>query len=194
VDCKQPLEACQGYIKAWYFRHQTTTDCKGGPMTALHLMAQFLLKGSHSITTRDEVVSYSNGVMESPLANSKYQIDVAAEKADKTNFLIEIFVNHRIEADKADYIKSQKIHCVEIDLSNISPDIKREDLYPLLTNDVSIQRIVYSPHKNNEAQISEALDNQQKSKSWLEGLIPFALMLGALYGGYRILRSIFKRK
>jgi hypothetical protein len=86
VDCKQPLEACQGYINAWYFRHQTTTDCKGGPMTALHLMAQFLLKGSHSINTRDEVVSYSNGVMESALANSKYQIDIAGEKTDKTYF------------------------------------------------------------------------------------------------------------
>jgi hypothetical protein len=108
--------------------------------------------------------------------------------------LIEIFVKHRIEADKADYIKTQKIHCIEIDLSNISPNIRREDLYPLLTNDISIQRIVYSPHRNNEAQITEALDNQKTSKSWLEELIPFALVLGALYGGYRILSSVFKRK
>lgn len=34
VECKEPLEACPGFVRSWYFRHQKFTYCNGGPMAA----------------------------------------------------------------------------------------------------------------------------------------------------------------
>jgi hypothetical protein len=195
VDCKEPLEACQGFVNAWYFRHQTSTDCKGGPMTALHLMAQFLLVGNHKIQTRVQAVEYRNGTMEFKLPNSNFKIDIVGEQTDQGQFLIEIFVQHRIDNEKAEHIKREKLHCIEIDLSKVNPTISKQDLYELLINNVSLQKIIYAPDADDALTQQEKTSSAPEQKNvWYEDLLPIALLIGAIYGGYRIVKGVLQKK
>lgn len=193
VECKKPLEACQGYINAWYFRHQVKTDCKGGPMTALHLLAQYLLIGDHVVKTRECTVEYSAGVMEYVLPNSRYEVDVAGLKSDGSSFVIEIFVKHQIEHAKIEFLKTQKIHSIEINLSNVNHEIKREELLKLLLTDVSRQRIIYSP-SDSAITVESVEPTKETIKPWYEDLIPIAIFAAIIYGLCRIFRRPKKRK
>ena len=147
VDCEGPLEALQGDINDWSFRHQSNTTCKGGPMTALHILAQELLTEDNTIKIRGGEVSYSNATKEWPIPCSSFKADVSGTKGDDTRFLIEVFVKHKLEEDddKVRHIRENKFHAIEIDLSKVDPDISKEDLLNLLLNDISKQRVIYSP-------------------------------------------------
>lgn len=112
VECKDALVACQGYIKAWYFRHQSNATCKGGPMTALHLMAQYLLVGDHVIKTIVGDVSYSNGIMESVIPGSRFEADISGIKENGDQFIVEIYVSHELETAKVEFLKGQRIHSI----------------------------------------------------------------------------------
>ncbi len=189
VECDKPLEACQGGKRAWYFRHAITTNCKGGPMTALHLMAQHLLKGNHTIITREGEVSYLNGEIEYKIPASRYEADVAGDKADGAKFLIEIFVTHKLqdEEEKVKLIRKQEIHSIEIDLSKVDLEISRENLLNLLLTDVSKQKIIYSP-KNValEAAAKPAEEKaQQEELTWFEDILPIAIVAGVLLAVYK---------
>lgn len=188
VECDKPLEACQGEKRAWYFRHANRTSCKGGPMTALHLMAQYLLKGNRTMVTREGEVSYSNGEIEYTIPDSRYEADVAGDKSDGTKFLIEIFVTHKLqdEEEKVKLIRKQEIHSIEIDLSKVDLEISRENLLNLLLTDVSKQRVIYSP-KNValEAAAKPAEEKaQQKESTWIEDIVPVAIFVGILVAAY----------
>lgn len=191
-DCKGPLEACQGDVRTtWYFRHQNKTDCKGGPMTALHILAQELLSANQRIKIKGGEVSYLNAIKEWPIPDSRYKADVVGLKEDGTNFLIEIFVTHKLqdEEEKVKLIRKQEIHSIEIDLSKVDLEISRENLLNLLLTDVSKQRIIYSP----KIELSKVADqpkseNNDNGLSWFEGLLIAAFLL---WVWSRIKRLIF---
>lgn len=177
VDCKEPLEACQGFIRSWYFRHQSGTNCKGGPMTALHLLAQQLLIGSHTIKTSNNSLSYIDGSTEVVLLDSKFKADVLGKLSDGANFVIEIFVSHVLTEEKSNFLKENKIYSIEIDLSKVDPDITEEDLLEILLNDTSKQRVIYLP--KNEEQTTTKIEIEPKPstrKPWYEDLIPFIII------------------
>lgn len=153
VDCHEPLEACQGEVNEWFFRHQFKTDCKGGQMTALHLLAQQLLTGHHLMTTSNGEVSYYDGEPEWTINDSFYKADVAGLKSDGSRFLIEIFVTHKLaeEEEKVRHIRQQNIHAIEINLSSVDLNIEKEDLLKLLVSDVSKQREIHAPKSDRTA-------------------------------------------
>jgi hypothetical protein len=92
VECKEPLEACQGEKRSWYFRHQNPSTCSGGPMTALHLLAQQILEGDHTIKTIDGNISYSKGIKEYKRKGSSFIFDIGAKIGDEKEFIIEVWV------------------------------------------------------------------------------------------------------
>jgi hypothetical protein len=181
VDCKAPLEACQGDNNEWFFRHQTKTNCKGGPMTALHMHAQELLIGDQSIKTREGEVSYLNGENEWKITNSNYKADVMGLKTDGSCFLIEIFVTHKLaeEEDKVKYIHKNKIHSVEINLSKVDRNITKDDLLNLLLTDDSKQRTIYSP---------------STSSSLFNEIVAGIIVIASIFGLYKITKFIRKRR
>jgi hypothetical protein len=177
VECKEPLDACQGFIRAWYFRHQSSTNCKGGPMTALHLLAQQLLVGSHTIKTLYNSMSYSDGSTEVVLTDSKFKADVLGNLPSGAKLVIEIFVSHLLTEEKYKFLKENKIHSIEIDLSKVDPDITEEDLLELLLNDTSKQRVIYLPE--NEGQTTTKTEIEPKSstqKPWYEDFMPLIII------------------
>ena len=99
-------------------------------MTALHLMAQFLLTGNHIIQTAAGAETYSNGKMEYVIPGSRYRADVAGIKSDES-IVIEIFVKHKLvdDGDKAKYLRGQKIHSIEIDISYIEANIRKMKIF-----------------------------------------------------------------
>ncbi len=192
VECRGTLEALQGDVNDWSFRHQFSTPCKGGPMTALHILAQELLSGDQIIKVRGGEVSYSNATKEWPIPDSRYKADVVGLKADGTNFLIEIFVTHKLqdEEEKVKLIRKQEIHSIEIDLSKGDLEISREDLLIFLLTDVSKQRVIYSPKVVNSTVSTEQPkpENKDDGLSWFEWLI---ITLGLLWVCNQIKRLIF---
>lgn len=199
-SCKGALEACQGDVNEWFFRHQFKTNCKGGPMTALHILAQELLTGNHSVTTRKGDVVYSNGEYEWLMIGSRYRADVAGTKADGSRFLIEIFVTHKLaeEANKVTYIREQKIHAIEIDLSDVDPNIERSELLMLLLTDVAKQREIYSPNpieiQNSQSEGKSKPANANVKKESGPSLMQILLIVGGAIWMVSRIKSFFKRK
>ncbi|MCE7864277.1 MAG: hypothetical protein DYG99_12125 [Bacteroidetes bacterium CHB5] len=179
VECKQPVEACQGNKRSWYFRHASPTNCKGGPMTALHLLAQHLLVGHHTMKTKGGEVSYSHGVTEYAVPGSQFEADVAGDKPDGSKFLIEIYVTHKLFEvdDKVKFIREQKLHAIEINLSKVDPNIRKEDLLNLLLNETRLQKAIYSPPTEVESELQQVTKQETGAKgpSLIEGLIVVAV-------------------
>jgi hypothetical protein len=103
---------------------KSTTSCKGGPMGALHILAEELLIEDNTIKIRGGEVSYSNATKEWPILRSRLKPEVSGKKGDGTQFLIEVFVKHKLEGDdeKVSHIYEGKFHAIEIDLSKVDPD------------------------------------------------------------------------
>jgi hypothetical protein len=195
VECKSPLEALQGDKNDWSFRHQSNTICKGGPMTALHILAQQLLCGDKTVKTKGGEVPYLNATKEWPIPKSRFKADLAGIKADGVQFLIEIFVTHKLkdEDEKVKFIQESKLHSIEIDLSRVDPEIGRDDLLKLLLTDVAKQTIIYAP--SNQDVIIESSSKEIKRGNWYDELIPLAIIAGVCVTIYKyITRSNRGRK
>lgn len=197
--CKGALEACQGDVNEWFFRHQSKTNCKGGPMTALHILAQELLTGDHSINTKSGEVLYSIGESEWPINGSRYRADVAGVKADGNRFLVEIFVTHKLadEENKVIYIRGQKIHAIEIDLSAVDPNIEKSDLLKLLLTDIAKQREIYSPNsmdiENPKSDEKAEIGNSHVKSETGPSFIQILFIGGIVIWVASRIKSFFKR-
>lgn len=172
VECKEMLEACQGEKRSWYFRHLNKSNCIGGPMTALHLLAQQILEGNQTIKTKEGFITYTDGIKEYKRADSSFRFDIGAKKEDNTDFIIEVWVNHSNEIKKDEYLKSNKIPSIEIDLSTVDPNIDEKELRHKLLNEISLQRSIFMPSKKS---------------NWVEEIVPFAIFFGIRWFLKRIL-------
>jgi len=196
VNCSGQLEALQGYVNHWSFRHRSNTSCKGGPMTALHIHAQELLAEDRTIKVRGGEVSYSNATREWSIPETRFRADVAGRKDDGSQFLIEIFVTHKLrdEDEKVKLIRESKLHSIEIDLSEVHPDIKSEDLLKLLLTDTAKQIIIYS-HPTTRDVIIEPIKNKEiKPQNWYDDFIPIAFVAGIGFAIYKFVTRPKRRK
>lgn len=205
IECEQSLVAYQGFINAWHFRHKAKTDCKGGPMTALHWMAQYLLRGDHTINTKNGQVRYSNGTMEFLLPRSRFKADVAGDKGDGSKFLIEIFVTHELqeEGEKVKHIRALKMHSIEINLSQTDPNIDNKTLLELLLRDVTLQRIICQPESEDQSQpASQKLyEIAKKERTVWDDISEVAVLVAGVFGFIKLIQlmkgssqSLKKRK
>ena len=160
-------------------------------MTALHILAQELLIEDNTIKIRGGEVSYSNATKEWPILGSRFKADVSGTKGDGTQFLIEVFVKHKLEGDdeKVSHIRESKFHAIEIDLSKVDPDISRDDLLNLLLNDVSKQRVIYSPNDMEVEKLPEIVSVDSSGPSFLQVL----LVGGAIIWFFNWVGSFFNR-
>lgn len=181
VECNKELEACQGFVRAWYFRHQSNTACNGGPMTAIHLLAQQLLVGNHTINTQYGSIAYTEAVNEALLTGSKFRADVLGEREDGTHFIIEISVTHKLTDEKNTFLRDNKIQSVEIDLSNVSPMISEDELLEIILNDKSKQTIVYLPEIEAQRLIANVPKPHATNKTpWYEEFLPWLFILSII--------------
>lgn len=182
VDCNKQLQACQGFVRAWYFRHQSKTECNGGPMTAIHLLAQQLLMGDHTIKTRYGLISYTEAVTEVPLTDSKFRADVLGKRSDGHNIIIEICVTHQLSTEKHLFLRQNKIHSIEIDLSQVDPEINDEELLEMLLNDTSKQSIIYLPEMDTQQIVTSEISKPASilRRPWYEDFLPWLFLISVI--------------
>lgn len=156
-ECGAPLIARNGGKKvAHHFAHASGPDCENAYETTIHLFAKDIIAKSKKIFIPNVRVNmngaYKQGLdsdfMESAWLVSEgrfYDVDeVLLEKKfrnfipdifvhiKKTSLIIEVLVTHEVEQEKAEKIKASGISAIEIDLSNIPRNVKKEDLQRLV--------------------------------------------------------------
>jgi hypothetical protein len=161
-------------------------------MTALHLLAQELLCGEQTIKIKGGETSYSKATKEWPIPESRFRADVAGTKLDNSQFLIEVFVTHKLkdEDDKVKFICENKFHSIEIDLSKVNSEISKDDLLRLLLTDTSKQRIIYSPPTKENSTDKDSPASKDSGPSLFEVL----LIGGIAIAVGKWLKSIFTRR
>jgi hypothetical protein len=116
TECKERLEAVQGQIREWYFRHDSNTKCRGGQETALHQLGKQILVENNQIAIPEKgLINYSSPIAEKGFYSTRP--DVTAIYNEKKIYF-EIAVSHFVEKEKEAFFTDGQHKCVEIDLSD----------------------------------------------------------------------------
>ena len=131
--------AKQGQIRAWYFSHASGAECVSGAETALHLAAKQLILEHRSVALPPLVVNFRRqhprfGLFErsktADLPEKVWRLsearaesrigtfiaDIAGHLDDRTEVVVEVKVRHKVEPEKAKYLRAGRVPCIEIDL------------------------------------------------------------------------------
>lgn len=148
-DCGSPLIAANRKpdtrIKTTYFRHRNESNCSGE--TLIHLWAKQviaeklsvrgaeyiavgnakdLMRKFHRVELRQEPenIDIQACDLEKSLSlNNHYRVpDVSAILPTAENLYIEIFVHSAVDEPRSDFYESNKLNCLEIDLSELPPE------------------------------------------------------------------------
>ncbi|MBR6385759.1 MAG: hypothetical protein IKS03_06550 [Ruminococcus sp.] len=157
--CGSNLIARKGEINSHHFAHSSSSECKGGYETSLHLLAKEILSetgeillppiklidecnatnacliGKHRIKKIDNVYTEKRTGDIIP--------DLILEKG-KRELIVEIYVTHKVDDAKLQKIKDLGISAIEIDLSKTDKSISKQQLKDLLLNNVENKRWLYN--------------------------------------------------
>ena len=173
-ECGERLEAHQGEIKIWHFKHTNKSECKGNPDKGLHDLAISVLAGNNEIKIEsNNIIRYTINSVEKKQGN--FIPDLTIFDDGGTKWWFEVAVTHFIEGNKMEYINSSSQKCIEIDLSKISRNINVEEL----------TKVIFSQHKL--ITIFPKTKSEIKSS---EGLLLGAIITGVLF----FLSRFLKRK
>ena len=183
IDCGENLQAVKGFIRSEHFRHDSNPDCKGGPETAIHLMAKQIIQGSTTILLpNNHQFEYSSVELERTIIEG-VRSDVII-KNESNLWLVEIVVEHPLENATIQKIKKANYNCMEINLSKVDRDIDVDQLKQLVLSTLSNRKSI----------------NQIKSKSnssAITGLVFSLVAVVTILFGNPILnwlKTTFKRK
>ncbi len=144
-NCKYPLVAKNNINnkKIAHFAHNSGKECEGAIETAIHLLAKSILqrnkqimiphyhfdyneKNNKSLIKRGKLVTFEEIIIEKTVCFDSGKIipDAIGKIRDKQVF-IEFAFSHFIDADKRNFIKSNGITCIEIDLSKQAMDMDK---------------------------------------------------------------------
>jgi len=173
--CQQILVAknSKNNSRVHHFAHATRTDCRYARETSLHLLAK-------------EILSESKVFLLPPLYTSEHMLkcidneklitiqEVRVEKKDVGGvkpdiiiydhdgnmFFVEIYVTHKVDNDKINRIKTEKINTIEIDLSKINRLLTKAELKQILETDIKLKKWIY-----NDKMEEYIFDKSEKLKS-----------------------------
>ena len=158
IICEEQLEARQGPVRDWHFKHHKNPHCSGGQETALHQLGkQILVANSGKLPIAipgHGRIEYSNAVAEKELSSTRP--DVTAIFGGKEIYF-EIAVTHFVEPEKEDFFIREQHTCVEIDLSEISTE-SYEEIENVVLNHTENKKIIFW-----EKEIEKESDN-----SWID--------------------------
>jgi len=139
--------------KEWHFRHYEDTNCNGGQETVIHKLAKQIIVENSEILIPNEKLSYSQAREEEPFLSIVPDVIVVA---NNENIYFEIAVTNPVNISKESFYKNGKYKSIEIDLSNISYDIRLDDLKVLVLNQESNKRkIFWAEESNNKKNSSD---------------------------------------
>lgn len=174
-NCKAELIAKQGTKKIWHFAHASGVDCKGARMTALHMLAQKVIKnrkavrlpryeGMYAPPVESRIITFDDVILEKSFRSKDInrRPDCIGTKGDKygnkREIWIEIKVTHGIDQLKMHDIKANDITCIEIDLSYLlETNYTIDDVFELIITKSDKIKWINSP-------ILDKKDQQYKKK------------------------------
>lgn len=156
-SCKARLIARQGTRQKAHFAHYNSEECNTGYETSIHLLAKEILLSEKCIRLPEIKMpcsNYNSGLIregrlieldEVALENRISSIipDVLAKHRGEM-LIIEIFVTHKVDAEKQEVIQKQGISALEIDLSKIHTEITYDELKDILINQSNNRRWIFS--------------------------------------------------
>lgn len=154
-SCHQPLVAKKGNIKVHHFAHYSKTSCEHAYESSLHLLAKKIFEDVGSIVLprimfgnygaicveEEKCINVKNVEIEKSINDIKPDIIVKDEEGNK--YSIEIFVTHKVDDEKLEKIKREKINTIEYDLSKINKLLTYEELKDILLYDQNIRKWIY---------------------------------------------------
>lgn len=159
--CGKKLIAKKGdrRLKIHHFAHAPGVDCEYGYESSLHLAAKRILEKAPRITVPDVYVEFPHSFGKRVVFSRSKEIsidsvalevhlrniipDIVIRSKERT-LIVEIFVTHAIDKDKAVQIENKNISAIEIDLSEIDRYISLEELTHILIDDVQKKRWIYN--------------------------------------------------
>lgn len=168
--CGAPLRARKGNTREHHFAHQPGYDWVSAHMTAIHRFAQGLIQKTKKIVfpiykgefwgidnrpiLDQGIVSFTHVDLELVHSDGEQKriADCVGYTKTKLPFWIEIFVTHRVDKAKIQWLKDNNIDCFEIDLSkylHYNGDLNNSEL---------INDILYS--KNNRKWLSSPTNDK----------------------------------
>lgn len=144
--CNKKLVAKKGKIKIPHFAHASAESCEHAYESSLHYMAKEIFQNAGSFTVprvmfgnygaicleESRNIKIKNVFIEQTIKDIKPDIIIEDEEGNK--YYVEIFVTHKIDADKLVKIHREKVNTLEYDLSSISRLLTYEELAELLLN------------------------------------------------------------
>ena len=144
LECDERLEAVQGQIREWYFRHNKNINCKGGQETAIHKLAKQIIVDNSQIVIPGDTLFYSQPRQEERFSSIIPDVTVLA---NGQTIHFEIAVTHPVESLNETFYKNGQHKSIEIDLTNISYDIEPQELEKLILHQVENKRKIYWEQK-----------------------------------------------
>ena len=186
-NCGADLIAKQGIKKTWHFAHANESDCKGARVTALHMLAQQIIKNRKSVRLpryegmyappfESKVITFDNIKLEKIFQSEEInrRPDCVGIKCDKygntREIWIEIKVTHGVDQLKMQDIREKNISCIEIDLSDLlQTNYTIDDIYELIIVKSDKIKWINSPilaqkdQQYKKIKEAEAIEKAQKS-------------------------------
>ena len=194
-NCRADLIAKQGIEKTWHFAHTNGADCKNARMTALHILAQQIIKdrksvrlpryeGMYAPAFESMIITFDNVILEKTFQSEDInrRPDCVGIKCDKygntRKIWIEIKVTHGVDQLKMQDIRKKNISCIEIDLSDLlETNYTINDVYELVITKSDKIKWINSPifdkkdlhyKKIKEAEATETSQRSREIQAYID--------------------------
>ena len=161
--CNERLIARKGAKMIHHFAHYFGSECEYAYETSLHLLAKDILTETKNIIIPDVYVEFSGSNKVKELVSSSKEISIDKVELEKQfdnvvpdivvysqgrPLFIEIYVTHKIDGNKRLKLINKGISTIEIDLSNVTRLISKNELKNILVNDCDEKKWIFNAVAN----------------------------------------------
>jgi len=168
--CGKPLVAKKGEVKDHHFAHSVDSDCTGE--TLKHYFAKQeiaekkYLNLPHPTKYVYSLTDFKTVELEKRIGDSQYIADVICTTANGKQLVIEIVVTHDLDNDKRNYLITNEVTTLKIDVNDWDYQAHRLNEYMLQGNNnwVYNKKTELEEERRREKEIDE--DRQRQLRKW----------------------------
>jgi hypothetical protein len=177
IKCDEPLEARQGPIRKWHFKHHVNLNCTGSQETALHELAkQILLDNTQIQVPGKGLISYTDAIAEQRL--EKLRPDISASY-EGTPIYFEVFVSNSVNAVKEDFLIEGKHRSIEIDLRDCL-ELQYSEIKTWILDKIENKRIIFWEDESVINQLDDQLKTNDSVESKSNDYLGFGWLIALL--------------
>ena len=212
--CGDLLIARKGNDRQHHFAHSSNKNCKYGYETSLHLLAKEIISKSLSIFLPNIEIKHNKNHVEIIKKGQTINIDSVIVEyslddikpdllitSNNQQYIVEIYVTHKVDEQKYQKIKQLNIPTIEINLSKYRHNIKEEVLQDILLNENKQKYWIYNEftdtHYFNKSLKKIERENEIKEKINkfgvpVNGFTPTNCPLGNTYVSHMLNQNVIK--